>query len=117
MRASSRRLGRLDGVETTETRPRTTFGTSATVGGDDEGRRRGGASADADVPVGTEAARGRGGEATTEDGGGGGASTSTSVMSMSTSSVGGGGARRDRMGRGDRRRIYACRETKCGKFY
>ena len=35
----------------------------------------------------------------------------------SASTVGGGGARRDRMGRGDRRRIYACRETKCGKFY
>ena len=101
MRARSRRLGRLDGVDRTETRPRTTFGTSATVDEDDEGRRRrgGGArEAEADARVGNEAARGERGEATTEDGGGGGASTSTSVMSMSTStsSVGGGGEARER---------------------
>ena len=99
------RLGRLDGVDRTETRPRTTFGTSATVDEDDEGRRRrgGGArEAEADARAGNEAARGERGEATTEDGGGGGASTSTSVMSMSTStsSVGGGRAEEDGGGGG-----------------
>ena len=80
-------------VERMETRTRTPFGTSATFDADDEGRRGVGRDDEEDVPVGTEAARARGGEATddegttTEDGGGRGASTSTSVMSMSTSSV------------------------------